>query len=242
MAQLSIIIPYYNEPTLLQIIDKIYNIKFQNTIQFEVVVVDDGSTDGTTSVLEEQIHNYKDLKLIKHKLKKGKGAAIKTGLSSCRGDLIIIQDADLEYNPAEIPNVLQPIIDGKTKVCYGSRHLSKEQRKRNFLWFKKHVGHALFPYLGGRLITIVCDLLFWVHLTDVLTCYKAFQVSIIQNMQLKNNGFEMEGELTSKILRKAKIMEVPISFSPRSNSEGKKIRWQDGFKIIYAIIKYRFSS
>jgi len=237
---LSIIIPYYNEPTLLQVIDNLYKINFQNQIQIEIIVIDDGSTDGTTELLEEYINKYSNLKLIKHSENKGKGAAIKTALLHCFGEIIIIQDADLEYNPSEIPKVIQPVIDGKTLVCYGSRHLGKEQIKKNLLWFKKHARHAILPYLGGRIITLACDLLFFVQLTDILTCYKAFNANLIKQILLKNNGFEMEGELTVKILKKTNIIEVPISFEPRTIAEGKKIRLKHGIKFLFTLFKYRF--
>ena len=237
---LSIIIPYYNEPTLIQVLDNVYNVQFQGT--FEIIIVDDGSTDGTTTLLEKNISKYKNAELIKHSVNKGKGAAIKTALKNSKGDIIIIQDADLEYNPIEIPKVIQPIIDNKTLVCYGSRHLGKEQRKRNFLWFKKHAGHTLFPYLGGRLITIACSVLFFIRLTDVLTCYKAYDANLLKSISLKNNGFEMEGELAAKTLKKTKILEIPVSFTPRTVAEGKKIKWTDGFKLLFTVIKYRFVS
>jgi len=239
---LSIIVPFYNEPTLLQVIDKIYKVKFQDQIRFEIISVDDGSTDESTKQAEKDLLKFENITLIKHTENKGKGAAIKTALLQCKGDIIIIQDADLEYHPSDIPKVIQPIIDGKTLVCYGSRHLGSENRKIFFLWFKKHAHHTLFPYLGGRLITIVCDLLFFVPLTDVLTCYKAFDRSLLNQISLKNNGFEMEGELTAKILKKTRIKEIPVSFLPRTKAEGKKIRWKDGISLLFNLIKYRFVS
>lgn len=237
---LSIIVPYYNEPTLLQVIKNIYAVDYTNVGKFEVILVDDGSTDETTLLFEKSISRFSGIKLIKHFVNKGKGAAIKTGLLHCSGDIIIIQDADLEYNPYDICKVIQPILEKRTQVCYGSRHLGKEQRKRNLLWVKKHAQHAIIPHLGGKLITEFCNLLFFTNLTDVLTCYKAINASLLNQIKLNTNGFEMEAELTAKILKRTRILEVPIDFYPRTKSEGKKIRWHHGFKCIATIVKYRF--
>lgn len=237
---LSIIIPYYNEPTLLEVVESVYLVDFSDICSIEVIVIDDGSTDNSKELLENQKKRFPEIILVKHSINKGKGAAIKTGLSNCRGDVIIIQDADLEYNPKDIPSIIKPIISGKTKACYGSRHLGKPQKTRNFLWFKSHVGQTILPYLGGRLITILCNLLFNSQLSDVLTCYKAFDKQLITNINLSNNGFELEAEITAKVLKMTNISEVPISYSPRLKSEGKKIKLLDGFKIIVTYIKYKF--
>lgn len=239
---LSIIVPSYNEPTLFKVIDKIYSITFEKKINIEVVVVDDGSCEDMNDFFELYATKYAGLRFIKHPVNMGKGAAVKTGITNTTGDIIIIQDADMEYDPGDIKKVIQPIVERETLVCYGSRHKGKELRKRYFLLFKKHARHSLIPYLGGRLITALCDMLFFATLTDVLTGYKAFEAGFLKQINLKSNGFEMEGELTAKVLKKTKITEVPINFYPRTLQEGKKIRLKDGFRLLSTIIKFRFIS
>jgi dolichol-phosphate mannosyltransferase len=238
--KLTVIIPYYNEPTLISLLKKLYAVKFPANVDLEVITVDDGSTDNMTSVLEENITDFPGLILIKHKTNKGKGAAIKTGLAISSGDIIIIQDADLEYNPSEIPNVIRPIIDGETQVCYGSRHLDKKQKKENLLWFKKHFRHSFMAAIGGRMITWLFNILYAAGISDAPTCYKAFSTDFLKGIDLRNDGFAMEAELTAKILKRTRILEVPIHFVPRTKREGKKIRWHDGIRSIAMIIKYRF--
>lgn len=236
----SIIIPYYNEPTLLQLLEKVLSVEAPDDISFEIIVIDDGSTDETTSALKKNKQLMSMIIFEEHKINKGKGAAIKTGIRLSTGDVIIIQDADLEYNPEDILKVIQPVISGECQVCYGSRHLDRKQIRKNLKWFRKNTKQTLLPYLGGRLITAVCSVLFFIRLTDVLTCYKAFIKDMIKDMELKHDGFCMEGELTSKLLKKTRIHEIPVNYSPRSIEEGKKIVLKDGFKIMFNIIKYRF--
>jgi glycosyltransferase involved in cell wall biosynthesis len=238
--KLTVIIPYYNEPTLISLLRKLYAVKFPENINLEVITVDDGSHDNMTSELEKNIADFPGLVLMKHTTNKGKGAAIKTGLANSTGDIVIVQDADLEYNPSEIPNVIQPIVEGRTKVCYGSRHLDKEQKKQNLLWFKKHFRHSFMAAIGGRMITWLFNLLYGAGITDAPTCYKAFSTEFLKGIVLKNNGFNMEAELTAKILKKTRILEIPVHFAPRTKREGKKIRWHDGIRSVAAIIKYRF--
>ncbi len=237
----SIIIPYYNEPTLLQVLHKILVLKADNSnYEFEIIVINDGSTDETTKLLKDNHELFSQIKFEEHNKNRGKGAAIKTGIKISEGDIIIIQDADLEYNPKDIIKVIDPIIKGFSLVCYGSRYLNRSQIRKNAKRMIKESFFPIFAYLGGRAITGMTTVLFWIRLTDVLTCYKAFKRDILKDIELKNNGFHLEGELTAKILKRTKIIEVPISYKSRAKSEGKKIRWKDGFQILFAIIKYRF--
>jgi len=171
----------------------------------------------------------------------GKGAAIKTGLSYCSGSIIIIQDGDLEYDPKDIPSVISPILNNETLVCYGSRHIDKNKLKKNYKWFRTHIGQAILPMLGGRIITYTCNILFNSKLTDVLTCYKAFDISLIKTMEFISNGFNFEAEITAKVLKQTKIKEVSISYNPRTKKQGKKIKLKDGLKIIITLIKCKMS-
>lgn len=240
--KLSIIIPFYNETTINQIIDNILEVKFEESLAIEIIIVDDGSDEKYSGLLKKAVHKSSLITLLKHQGNKGKGAAIKTALPLCSGNLIIIQDADLEYFPSDIPNVIKPIIDGETLVSYGSRHLGEEQRRENIIWFKKHFKQTIMAYIGGRILTLLCNLLFWKNLTDVATCYKAFRADFLKSIYLSNNGFNMEAELTVKTLKKTNIIEIPIKYNPRTKKEGKKIRWTDGFQSIFAIFGARFSN
>ena len=233
--KLSILIPAYNEEKSIQeLLATVKNVNLGD-IEKEIIVIDDGSKDGTKEILR----NTPNIKFIEHKKNMGKGGAIKTGIKHATGDIIIVQDADLEYNPHEIGSVIKPIIEKRAKVVYGSRFLSRKQLNRNRLFMKHHKSY-LFAYLGGRMITHITNLLFLSHLTDEPTCYKCFRSDIIKNIRIKNNGFEWEPEVTAKILKKGiKIIEVPISYNPRTIEEGKKINWKDGFKAIWTLIKYR---
>lgn len=238
----SVIIPYFNEPTIIQVLQKILEINTNDDIKLEVIVINDGSTDNTTSLLKKNIEIFPFIKYQEHITNKGKGAAIKTGLQISNGDIIIIQDADLEYNPNDIFAVVEPIIQGKSLVCYGSRYLNPSQLRHTVKKMWREPILSLFSYLGGRLITGVTCFIYWIMLTDVLTCYKAVKKDFLNDIILELNGFDMEGELTSKILKKTKIVEVPIHYNPRTKAEGKKIKWTDGIKILFAIIKFKFHS
>lgn len=237
----SVIIPYYNEPTLLQVLHNLLALNNHDKYVLEIIVVNDGSTDETTKTLKENTEIFSKIKFKEHASNLGKGAAIKTGLEISIGDIIIIQDADLEYNPEDIYKVINPIINGKSLVCYGSRYLNTSQFKINAKRMFKESFFSLFSYLGGRLITGVTSVLFMIRLTDVLTCQKAIKKELLNEIKLELNSFDLEGELTAKILKKTKIIEVPVSYSPRTQAEGKKIKWKDGFKILFAIIKFKFT-
>jgi len=226
--KLSILIPVYNEKTtILKVLDIIKKVKLGN-IGKEIIIVDDGSTDGTREILKNL--NKKNIKIFFHKKNQGKGAAIKTGLKYITGDIILIQDADLEYDPNDYPKLLEPILKGKANIVYGSRFL------------KKHRPKYYFYYLGNLALNLFISLLYQKRITDMETCYKVFKRDIIKNIRLKAKGFDFEPEITTKIIKKGhKIIEVPIEYRCRSFKEGKKINWKDGIKALWYIIKYRFT-
>jgi len=226
--KLSIIIPVYNEKaTLLKIIAKVRAVNLGN-VKKEIIIVDDASRDGTTEI----IRNIKNAKKVFHKINMGKGAAIREGIKKSSGEIIIVQDADLEYCPEDYKKVIQPILEGKEKVVYGSRALGRRYKYAHFSYF-----------LGGKLVTLMTNLLFFSRLTDEPTCYKMFRSEIIKNIKIESNRFEWEPEVTAKILRSGiNIHEVPIRYTPRDKSHGKKIGWKDGFLAIWTLIKYRFKN
>ncbi len=195
-------------------------------VEKEIIAVDDYSTDGSREILKD-LENR--IKVIYHSKNQGKGMAIRSGLKRVKGDLVIVQDADLEYNPQDYLKLLPPIIEGKAEVIYGSRFLGEP---KNFFF--------LF-YWGNRFLTLVTNLLYGSHLTDMETCYKLFKTRILKNLNLKAKGFEFEPEVTAKLLRhNIPIYEVPISYQGRRYSGGKKITWRDGFPALWTLIKNRF--
>jgi len=232
MAKISIIIPVYNEKKyILNILQKVKDSSYLN-FEKEIVVVDDGSSDGTTELLKN-LSNYSqgDYKVVFHKKNLGKGAALKTGFKNSSGDIIAIQDADLEYNPEDIAQLLLPIANGSVLVVYGSRMTGNNP-----------IGHYSY-YFGNILISKITNLLYRSKLTDVETCYKVFNRQVLSDINLIQNDFAFEVEFTAKLLKnKVKIIEVPISYSPRKFNEGKKINWTDGVKAIWFLIKYRFKN
>jgi len=237
--KLSILIPAYNESkTIVQLLEKVKSVPLEDKgIEKEIIVIDDCSRDNTP----ELVRNVKGVTLIKHTKNKGKGGAIKTGIRYATGGIILVQDADLEYDPDEYYSLISPIIEEKAKVVYGSRFLSKKQKRRNKLFLKKHTGSCLMAYLGGRIITAVTNLLFRTNITDEPTCYKVFRSDVIKSIQIRGNRFNWEPEVTAKIAKKGiKIYEVPISYYPRTSKEGKHINWKDGFEAIWTLFKYRF--
>ncbi|MEK6984019.1 MAG: glycosyltransferase family 2 protein [Nanoarchaeota archaeon] len=229
MIKLSIIIPVYNEEiTLLKVIDKVDCVKL-NDIAKEIIVVDDFSTDKTRVFLKKI--KLKSIKIFYHETNKGKGAAIKTGLRHATGSIILIQDADLEYNPKEYKKLLSPIMHGNVKVVYGSR--LKAIRKNMKKMYKLN-------YIGNLFLTLLTNLLYGAKITDMETGYKVFARNVLKGINLKSNGFGFEPEITAKILKKGyKIKEVDIDFNPRTVEEGKKISWTDGVKAVYYLLKYR---
>jgi len=228
--KLSITIPTYNEgKSIMKVIKKVKKVRLKN-ITKEVIIIDDSSTDDTKRILSKL--KDKNLKIFFHQKNQGKGAAIRTALKHATGDVILIQDADLEYDPNEYEKLLKPIIEGKTKVVYGSRFESI--RKNLEKMYKLH-------YFGNLFLTVVTNILYGAKITDMETGYKVFRKEVIEGIKLRASRFDFEPEITAKILKKGyKIKEVPINFMGRKFSEGKKITWKDGVKALYYLFKYRF--
>ncbi len=222
---LSVIMPVYNErETLSEILARVRAVDLPK----EIVVVDDGSTDGTREILREE-EQKGDLKVLYHRVNMGKGAAVRTGLEHATGDFIIIQDADLEYDPRDYPKLLKPLLEGEAEVVYGSR----------FMDFGKSM--FFLQALGNRIVTMFTNLLYGTALSDMETCYKVFKAEVIKSIPLCSRRFELEPEITAKLLKRGyHIQEVPISYQGREYHQGKKLTWRDGIKALWTLIKYRF--
>lgn len=238
--KLSIIVPVYNEEkTIEEILNRLRKVNLSG-VDSEVIVVDDGSTDSTKEKLkrlEEKFKKLKRFKVIYHGQNQGKGAAVRTGLKETTGDYIIVQDADLEYDPQDIPRLLRPLQEGKAEVVYGSRlkrwpNLRRDERSLRFL----------LHYLGNRFLSLITSLFYGQWITDMETGYKLFPKKAIENTPLKARGFDLEPEMTSKLLKKGyRIMEIPIVTEPRGYEEGKKLQTlKDGSIALWMLIKYRF--
>jgi glycosyltransferase involved in cell wall biosynthesis len=223
---LSVIVPVYNERnTVAEIIRRIRAVDLP--LKLEVIAVDDGSSDGSDKVLSALQDST--VRLICHPVNRGKGAAVRTGIDAANGDLILIQDADLEYDPDDWPKLLEPIMKGKAKVVYGSRFTGE---RRNM--FPSH-------WVGNRILTLITNVLYRSTLSDMETCYKLFDAEILKGFAIVSDRFDFEPEITAKILRRGyRIYEVPISYAGREMSEGKKITWRDGIGAIVALFRYRF--
>jgi glycosyltransferase involved in cell wall biosynthesis len=226
MLKLSVIIPCYNEvATIARIIDAVRNSDYEPK---ELIVIDDYSTDGSREKLTNELRSKVD-HVILHDRNLGKGAALRTGIGVASGDMVIIQDADLEYDPGEYPKLVQPILDDKADVVFGSRFLGGEPHRVLYFW------HSI----GNGVLTLLSNMLTDLNLTDMETCYKVFRREIIQNIRIEENRFGFEPEITAKVARSgARIYEVGISYSGRTYAEGKKINWKDGMKAVYCILKY----
>lgn len=225
--KVSIIIPVYNEKkTIAEILSRVHTVEVG--LEKEIIIVDDFSQDGTRQILE-RLHDP-NLKIFFHSKNMGKGAALHTGFSKAEGDIILIQDADLEYDPREYPKLLEPILDGRADVVYGSRFLGGPHRVL-FFWH----------YVGNKILTTLSNILTNLNLTDIETCYKVFKKEVLASIKLRSKRFGFEPEITIKLAKlKCKIYEVPISYSGRDYSEGKKIGWKDGIAAIFHIIQYKF--
>ena len=230
---LSIIIPAYNEgPTIHFILDKVKSVQLTNNIQKEIIIVNDFSKDNTEELIQKYIVENPDLNIqyFQHTYNQGKGAALHTGISKATGDYLIIQDADLEYDPEEYNDLLKPVLNGSADVVYGSRFMGSNPHRILFFW------HTI----GNKFLTFLSNMFTNLNLTDMETCYKLFDTKMIQSLKLNEKRFGFEPEITAKVSRipKIRIYEVGISYYGRTFEEGKKISWKDGFRAIYCILKY----
>jgi glycosyltransferase involved in cell wall biosynthesis len=226
-TMLSVIVPVFNErTTVAEVIRRIRAVELP--VDVEVVVVDDGSSDGTDKVLTAL--GDSTVRVITHRENLGKGAAIRTGLTAIRGDLVLVQDADLEYDPQDVAKLLDPILRGKASVVYGSRFTGERKNMMPLHW------------IGNRFLSLVTNVLYSSTLSDMETCYKLFDRRVLEGITIESDKFDFEPEITAKVLRRGhRIYEVPISYAGREADEGKKITWRDGFGALKALIKYRFT-
>jgi len=237
--KLSIIIPVFNEEkTISEILKRVNEVKISG-VEKQIIVVNDGSTDATASQIQNSKLKIQNLEYIEHQKNQGKGAAIRTGIKNATGDYIIIQDADLEYNPKDIEKLVEPVLSGKSKVVYGTRlnrlpSFSREERTPQFL----------LHYIGNKFLSLLTSILYGQWITDMETCYKLFPKRAVEDVGLNARGFEFEPEITAKLLKKGyKISEVPISTKPRGYDEGKKLNtFKDGSIAFWTLIKYRFTN
>ena len=225
----SVIVPVYNEErTARSLVERV--LRLDLGLAKEIIVVDDGSSDGTPAILDDIARNHAEVKLLRHQPNRGKGYAVRCGIDAASGEVIIIQDADLEYDPAEYPRLLEPIRQGKADVVYGSRFISNEPKRVLYFWH----------FLANKFITLVADILTNLNLSDVETCYKVFRTDLLKKIKLKEKRFGFDPEVTVKIshIKQVRIFEVGISYSGRTYAEGKKIGWLDAFRILYVLVKY----
>ncbi|MFO0794274.1 MAG: glycosyltransferase family 2 protein [Candidatus Brocadiaceae bacterium] len=228
--KLSVVIPCYNEVhTIKKIVEAVIHAPYENK---EIIIVDDCSTDGTRELLKNEIADKVD-KIVYHEKNQGKGAALRTGFNVVSGDIVIIQDADLEYDPGEYPRIIEPILANKADVVYGSRFMGFGPHRVVYFWHRA----------GNGLITLLSNIFTNLNLTDIETCYKAFRRVVIQSIDIEEERFGFEPEITAKIAKmKCRVYEVGISYYGRTYEEGKKIDWRDGFRALYCILKYNVSS
>jgi glycosyltransferase involved in cell wall biosynthesis len=223
--KISVVIPVYNERnTILTILDKVR----KQDLDKEIIIVDDGSNDGTREILNNL--DFPEVRIFFHEKNLGKGAALATGFEKARGDIIIVQDADLEYNPDEYKSLIQPILDDRADVVYGARFLGGPHR---VLYF--------WHYFGNKFLTLITNVLFNINLNDMETCYKVFRKSALEGVEIRSRRFGFEPEITARMAKaKHRIYEVPISYFGRTYEEGKKITWKDGFIALFTLLRFRF--
>jgi len=225
--KLSIIIPVYNErKTIREILEKVKGVTIGD-IEKEIIVVDDLSTDGSRDILKDE--EKRGIRVFYHEKNKGKGAAIRTALGHITGDFVLIQDADLEYDPDDYMKLLTPVLEGKADVVYGSRFTGERKDMLFWHWF------------GNKFLTLITNILYNTTLSDMETCYKLFKVEVLAGIRIRSNRFNFEPEITAKVLKRGiRIYEIPISYRGRKFNEGKKITWRDGFSALWTLLKYRF--
>jgi len=230
--RLSVVMPVYNEKqTLFEIVRRVLEAPID--LERELIIVDDCSTDGTSELLEQLPQRFPSatIRVLRHDRNRGKGAALRTGFQHVRGDIVVVQDADLEYNPADYPRLLKPILDGRADVVYGSRFVGGQEHRVLYFWH----------YVGNRFLTLLSNMFTDLNLTDMETCYKAFRAEVIRSLTIRSDRFGVEPEITAKVARGGwRVYEVGISYSGRSYEEGKKITWRDGVKAIFAILRFAF--
>ena len=227
--KLSVVVPVFNERnTLVELLRRVRSVDLPGDIEREIVVVDDGSSDGTRDVLNQLSDST--VRVVLHDANQGKGAALRTGFAHATGDYVLVQDADLEYDPHDWPRLLDPVLRGKARVVYGSRFTGE---RRNML---------LLHWIGNRFLSLVTNVLYNTTLSDMETCYKLLDRRLLDELTLRSKRFEIEPELTAKLLKRGvRIYEVPISYAGREYEEGKKITWRDGFIALRTLVKYRFT-
>ncbi len=225
--KLSVIVPVYNEREL--VVKSVTNLLDSDLgVEREVIIVDDGSTDGTREVIEKELEPLVD-KVIYQQRNQGKGAALRIGFAAATGDFVLPHDADMEYDPDDIPKLLEPVLKGRADVVYGSRFTGP------------HRNMFFFHWIGNRFLTFITNLLYNTTLSDMETCYKLIRRSLLDGIEIRSDRFAVEPELTAKLLKKkVRIYEVPVSYYGREFEEGKKITWRDGFTALWVLIKYRF--
>lgn len=227
MSKISVVIPCYNEvKTLEGLIDAVRSAPVDEK---QIILVDDASTDGTSELIRTRLQDKVDV-VVRHERNRGKGAALRSGIEVATGDIVIIQDADMEYDPQEYPRLIQPILDGRADVVYGSRFHGHGPHRVLYFWH----------FVGNRLLTLASNMLTNLNLSDMETCYKVFRREVIQSIDIKENRFGFEPEFTAKVARipGIRVYEVGISYYGRTYAEGKKIGWRDGIRAIYCILKY----
>ena len=233
--RVSIVIPVFNEVhTLEEIVRRVREVDLSgetgHELERELVMVDDGSADGSRDLLADLAKRHDDIRVVLHEVNQGKGAALRTGFANVTGDVVIIQDADLEYDPREYPKLLEPILDGRADVVYGSRFAGGQEHRVLYFW---HM-------VGNRFLTLLSNMATNLNLTDMETCYKVFRREVIQDVHIEESRFGFEPEITAKVAKKpgVRLYEVGISYDGRTYEEGKKIGWRDGVRALYCIAKY----